>query len=156
MDNAATSNRNPEHTMKWISLLLLGLALACSMAFASGTPLTPAAAIRQAAAITPKGVTATFEMPVASIELYSTSPRLHSEADHENGRALSVFVSEAAHVQLVRRLGADYTRTLRGKRIRVTGTAKRFHVASMSVGEANEGHDMTIIRLPNAAHLQVM
>lgn len=137
-------------------MFLSALVLVCSAGWAAGAVLSPPAAIRQAAAIGPKGLTGTFEMPVASIELYSTSPRLHSEANHENGKALSVFVSEAAHRQLVQRLGADYTKTLRGKRIRVTGTAKRFAVASLAVGEANRGYEMTIIQLPDASKLQVL
>lgn len=142
--------------MKRIFLPALALALACSAAWASDAVLSPPAAIKQAAAIGPKGITGTFEMPVASVELYSTSPRLHSEANHENGKALSVFVSEAAHRQLLQRLGPDYPKTLRGKRIRVTGTAKRFAVASLAVGEANRSYEMTIIQLPDASKLQVL
>ena len=122
----------------------------------AGPALSPAQAVPQAQAAGPKGVTATFEMPVASVELYSTAPRLHSEADHENGKALSVHLSEAAHQTLAARLGADYTKTLQGKRIRVTGTAQRFHVASFTAGEDSKAFERTVIELQDAADLVVL
>lgn len=134
----------------------LSLLFAGAVAVASGNALTPSQVIVQARAAAPTGITGTFEMPVLAIELYSTSPRLHSERDHENGKALSIHVSEAAHRQLAARLGADYTRTLKGKRIRVTGTAKRFHVASFAPGGTGTGFEQTIVELDEASRLQVL
>jgi hypothetical protein len=139
-----------------LSVAALCLLLVAGHAFGAGQVLSPAQAVSQARAAAPKGVSGTFELPVASIELYSTSPRLHSEVDHENGKALSVHVSEDAHRQLVARLGAHYTKTLKGKRIRVTGTARRFYVASFNAGESNKGFEKTIIDLTDATKLTVL
>jgi hypothetical protein len=141
--------------------VLLKITALCLVLFAGQVRggdqiLSPAQAIAQARAAAPKGVAGIFEMPIASIELYSTSPRLHSEVDHENGNALSVHVSETAHRQLVERLGPNYTKTLKGKRIRVTGAAKRFHVASFTAGESNKSFERTIVEVTDAAKLTVL
>ena len=85
-----------------------------------------------------------------------TAPRHQIRGEDEKRDRQQCDHFHAAHQALAARLGADYTRTLQGKRIRVTGTAQRFHVASFTAGEDSKAFARTVIELQDAADLVVL
>src|SRR5436190_5345582 len=88
------------------------------------TDLTPIQAI-VAAAERPEGVTGTFLMEVRRADREDDTLYLNSEEDYRDQRCLTIAIPKDVASALERKVEGDPAVALKGKKIRVTGTAKR-------------------------------
>ena len=122
----------------------------------AGGPITPMQAVF-AAAEHPEGVSGTFEMDVRSGGRQDDWLYLNSEADYRDQRCLTVESPPALALQLERRLGGDPTAILRGKTVRVIGTALRTKIWFVSNGlPTDKYYYQTHVRLLGLGMLSVM
>jgi hypothetical protein len=128
---------------KIIITFLLVLALAgCASAdrssppstgTASGAEITPTQAIL-AAAERPAGISGIFEMEVRGGGRQNDWLYLNSEADYRDQRCLTIAIPPTVAPEVERQIGGDPVVELRGKTIRVRGTAKRTTIWFISNG----------------------
>ncbi|PZR76954.1 MAG: hypothetical protein DLM73_01025 [Chthoniobacterales bacterium] len=104
-----------------ILFVLFGFVAGCVR---TTTDLTPIQAI-VAAAERPEGVTATFQMEVRRGDREDGTLYLNSEEDYRDQRCLTIALTGDVASELERKVGGDPALALKGKKIRVTGTAKR-------------------------------
>lgn len=110
--------------MKRIGLVVstLALALAPPVLAQTAAPMTPAQAIAAAASREVNGV---FEMQVGSAAGVGFVVYLNSEADYRSPANLTIQLNANAVNELKAKLGGFPEDVLKGKRLRVTGTARR-------------------------------
>ena len=104
-----------------ILFVLFGFVSGCVRAT---TDLTPIQAI-VAAAERPEGVTGTFLMEVRRGDREDDTLYLNSEKDYCDQRCLTIAIPKDVASALERKVEGDPAVALKGKKIRVTGTAKR-------------------------------
>lgn len=106
---------------------ILALTVAPSALAQTATPMTPAQAI---AAAQSGDVEGTFEFVVASTGAGGFSAYLNSAADYRDPGNLTVVLDTNGRNALKDKLGGHAEDMLKGKRIRVKGTARRVPVGS--------------------------
>lgn len=128
----------PALILALLSAVLSGCAAAPSPGArgdaAVAAPFTPMQAVMMAAEAAPKGVDGVFELEVRGSGRDRFASYLNSEADYRDQRNLTIALSPAATQGLRGRLGADPVDALRGRRILVTGTARRVRVDFLGNG----------------------
>lgn len=100
----------------------LALLVASPAAAQSKPPLNPAQTIAAAASGDVEGV---FEFQVGSVGESGFAVYLNSSADYRDPANLTVELKPGAITELKTRLGGEPRELLAGKRVRVTGVAKR-------------------------------
>ena len=90
--------------------------------------LTPAQAISQAAAQSPKPVRAVFEFKVASAAKSRDGFYLDSERNFRSAQNLGIAIRASAMPALTKKYGADLKSALVGKTIKVIGEVRRLSV----------------------------
>ena len=109
-----------------IAMSTLALALGQPVALAqSATPLNPAQAIAAAAAASTGEVEGVFEFQIGSTGASGFNVYLNSAADYRDASNLSIELHPGALAGLRKTLGGEPEDLLKGKRVRVTGTARR-------------------------------
>jgi hypothetical protein len=128
-------------------LLLHGLTLAaflvCSTSICAQQPtiITPIeAVVRAAEAATTKErvVHGVFEMVVRGTGRQDSMSYLNSEADYRDQRALTLAIPPHVQASLQELYGPDILTALKGKRLRVRGTAQRVTIWFYSNGRRTE------------------
>jgi hypothetical protein len=110
----------------------------------------------RAAEAAPKGVDGVFEMEVRGSGRDAFRTFLNSEADYRDQRCLTIALSPAAAAALRERLGGDPGEVLRGRRIVVTGTARRERVDFTANGApTGKYYYQTHVRVSDAAQIVV-
>ena len=118
-----------------VLIILIGLVAGCATAPTTTTAeLTPFQAILSAAERPEEGVTGVFRMEVRGGGRQDDFLYLNSEADYRDQRCLTLALPQSAALALEHKLGGDPTVALKGKTLRVTGTAKR-----TTIGFRNNG-----------------
>jgi hypothetical protein len=108
------------------TIAALALALGQPVALAqTATPLDPAQAIAAAASASKGEVEGVFEFQVASTGASGFNVYLNSAADYRDPANLSAELHPGALAVLRKALGGEPEDLLKGKRVRVTGTARR-------------------------------
>jgi len=139
-----------------ILLVLAGLFAGCTTTPAPTTDLTPTQAILVAAQ-QPEGVTGTFKMEVQSGGRHDDSLYLNSETDYRDQRCLVIALPKDAALDLERMVGGDPVVILKGKTVRVTGTAKRTTIWFISNGvKTDKYYYQTQVRLTDASQISIV
>ncbi|MCU6434669.1 hypothetical protein LPB67_12905 [Undibacterium sp. Jales W-56] len=89
--------------------------------------ISPVEAIQLAAAA-PNGVAGTFALRVKATGMQDNRVYLNSESDYRDQRNLSIEITPEAAAKMTKLLGADPLVELKGKQLRVVGTARRVTV----------------------------
>jgi len=122
----------PALATAFLALALCGCAVTPTSperaAAGSAAPLTPAQAVVMAAEAAPEGVEGVFELEVRGSGRDAFRSFLNSEADYRDQRCLTIALAPAAAAGLRERLGGDPVELLRGRRILVSGTARRVRI----------------------------
>jgi hypothetical protein len=128
-------------------LSIYGLTLAASLLGSSDTQaqqptiITPIEAVMRAAeAATTKErvVRGVFEMTVRGSGRQDSMAYLNSEVDYRDQRALTLAILPRAQAALQELYGTDVVNALKGKRLRVSGTAERVTIWFYSNGRRTE------------------
>lgn len=90
--------------------------------------LSPREAIEKAADAAPAGVFAQFEMTIAAVGEQFSMVYLNSQEDYRDQRCLTVAISPEAQEELRERFGRNLEKALKGKTIRIAGTARRVRI----------------------------
>ncbi|MFC4728151.1 hypothetical protein [Coralloluteibacterium thermophilus] len=90
--------------------------------------ITPYDAIQLAAAAAPGGVPGTFDMRIQAAGSQGGNTYLNTEHDYRDQRNLTLALPPGITQELEARLGADPKTALLGKRLRVTGEARRITI----------------------------
>lgn len=106
-----------------ISALVLALGQPVALA-QTAAPLSPAQAIAAAAAASSGEVEGVFEFQVASTGASGFNVYLNSAADYRDAANLSVELHPGALAELRKALGGEPEDLLKGKQVRVQGTAR--------------------------------
>ena len=143
---------------------IAGLTLAALLAGCATSPapladaawIDPGQAVLRAAAAPHEGVRGVFAMTVRATGR-TDKVHLNSEIVYRDPRNLSVAVLQEAAAQLEQQLGASPEIALKGKRILVTGTARRTRIDFM-VGNRPSGkyYYQTHVRVSRASQIQVL
>jgi hypothetical protein len=113
-------------------------------------------AVLQAAAAPRMGVTGVFALTVRGTGRTEVV-HLNSEADYRDPRNLSIAVAPAAAAELERILGSRPENALKGKRILVSGTAKRTRIDFTVHGRATgKYYYQTHVRVTDASQITVL
>jgi hypothetical protein len=107
---------------QFLGLAALALLAASPAAAQSQPPLNPAQAIAAAASGDVEGV---FEFQIGSVGESGFAVYLNSSVDYRDPANLTVELKPGAIAELQTRLGGEPRELLAGKRVRVTGVAKR-------------------------------
>jgi hypothetical protein len=100
--------------------------------------LTPAQAISQAAAASPKPVRALFQFKVQSAAKSRDGFYLDSEKDFHSTANLGVAIKASAMPGLTQKYGADLKAALVGKTVKLIGQAKRMPVGKNGSATATQ------------------
>jgi hypothetical protein len=120
------------------------------------TDLTPAQAIL-AVAERPEGVTGTFKMEIRGGGRQNDWLYLNSEADYRDQRCLVIALPNDVALELERRIGGDPAVLLKGKTIRVSGTAMRTTIWFIVNGQTTDKYYyQTQVRLTDASQLIII
>lgn len=96
--------------------------------------IPPQEAIFGAAERPAEGVTGVFEFEVKGSGRQDGFIFLNSEADYRDQRCLTIVIRPGPASELTERLGGDPVELLKGKNVRVRGTAKRMKIRFFSYG----------------------
>lgn len=105
-----------------VSLLLTGCA---SQSPFPETANRPQQVISMAAEAAPQAVLATVAMQVQAVGNQQGITYLNSESDYRDQRNISIAISPAALIKVEAIFGGELTKVATGKRILVSGSAKR-------------------------------
>ena len=108
---------------------LTGVALAAmtmaAPAFAQSAAMTPAQAIAAASAAANGAVEGVFEFQISSTGASGFDVYLNSDADYRSPANLTIELHAGAINEINKRIGGHAEDLLKGKRVRVKGTARR-------------------------------
>jgi hypothetical protein len=139
-----------------IIIALVGFVAGCTTTPIPMADLTPTQAIL-AAAERPEGVTGTFKMEVRSGGRQGDLLYLDSEADYRDQRCLVIALPQDVALDLQRRVAGDPVAVLKGKSIRVSGTAKRTTIWFFSNGvRTDKYYYQTQVRLTDISQIRVI
>ena len=118
--------------------------------------MAPWKAVELAALYTPDGIDGTFDLLVENTGVKDGYVFLNSESDFRDQRNLSIAIGPKAVQALTVTLKGPPQDTLRGKRVRVKGTAKRLQVYFVRDGKPTE-HFLyqTYVNVDDPAQIQV-
>ena len=108
-----------------VTALFACLLLAVPASAAELDTLTPAQAIAQAAAASPRPVRAVFQFKVQSAAKSRGGYYLDSEKDFHSAQNLGVVIRPSAMPGLTKKYGADLKAALVGKTVKIIGQVKR-------------------------------
>jgi hypothetical protein len=108
-----------------VTALFACLLLAVPASAAELDTLTPAQAIAQAAAASPRPVRAVFQFKVQSAAKSRGGYYLDSEKDFHSPQNLGVVIRPSAMPGLIKKYGADLKAALVGKTVKIIGQVKR-------------------------------
>ena len=147
---------------RWMRIALIlvagALVAACSTIPKAGAGLwiDPGQAVLRAADAPHTGVTGVFAMTVKATGVIR-SVYLNSERDYRDPRNLSIEVVPAVAAELEARLGAPAQAVLRGKRILVSGTARRVRIDFTIDGQpSGKYYYQTHVRVTDASQIKVL
>lgn len=141
-----------------LAALLAGCASSPGMERAASSDwIEPGQAVLGAAAAPREGVTGMFVMTVKATGRADEMMYLNSEEDYRDPRNLSIEVTPDAAAQLERGFGAQPSGALKGKRILVSGTARRTRI-DFFVGNRPTGkyYYQTHVRVEQASQIQIL
>lgn len=139
-------------------ILIIASAAGCASVPppSASTWIEPGQAVLQAAAAPRTGVTGVFAMTVKAT---GRTDRIHlnSEADYRDPRNLSIAVTPRAAAQLEARLHAPADEALQGRRILVSGTARRTRIDFLVDGKrSGKYYYQTHVQVTDASQIQVL
>ena len=118
--------------------------------------IDPGQAVLRAAAAPNRGITGVFALTVRGTGR-TKIVHLNSEADYRDPRNLSIAVVPAAAAELERILGSRPEKALKGKRILVSGTAKRTRIDFIVHGRATgKYYYQTHVKVTDASQITVL
>ncbi|QDW66724.1 hypothetical protein [Luteimonas granuli] len=139
-------------------ILILAWAAGCASVPAPSTLpwIEPGQAVLQAAAAPRTGLTGVFAMTVKATGR-TNRVHLNSEADYRDPRNLSIAVMPSAAEELEALLHAPPEVALKGKRILVSGTARRTRIDFVVGGKpSGKYYYQTHVRVTDALQIQVL
>ena len=139
-----------------ILLILIGLVAGCATAPTTTAELTPFQAILSAAERPEEGVTGVFRMEVRGGGRQDDFLYLNSETDYRDQRCLTLALPQSAALALEHKLGGDPVVALKGKTLRVTGTAKRTTIVFRSNGVAAGYYYQTHVLITDSAQISIV
>jgi len=138
-------------------LLLLGCATAPPAVVQPVTWIDASQAVQLAAAAAPSGVVGTFALQVQATGTDNGFTYLNSQNDYRDQRNLSVALTPEAAVDLARRLDGDLSDLLPGKRILVSGEARRVTIYFTAGGQRTEKYYyQTHVTVSDASQIKVL
>ena len=140
------------------AILFLGLS-ACVTAHDSARAdlIGPIEAVLSAATAAPRPVRGVFTMRVKATGRQDGNLYLNSEDDYRDQRNLTIAIRPAAIAQLATRYGEQPDGFLIGKRITVTGAARRAQISFIHDGQATgKYYFQTHVDVNNAAQLSIV
>jgi hypothetical protein len=135
--------------MMRFAIALTALALTAAPAMAQTVPLNPAQAIEAAAKS--GEVEGVFEFQVGSTGASGFDVYLNSDADYRAATNLSVELHTVAINALMKQLSAHPEDVMKGKRIRVKGTARR-----VPIPQDNPRYFQTRIDVDSIDQIQIL
>ncbi len=137
-------------------LCAAGLLAGCATASAPTTDLTPVQAVLGAAE-RPEGVTGTFRLEVRGAGRQDDFLFLDSEADYRDQRCLVITLPKRVALDLQRQVGGDPAVVMKGKTIRVTGTAERVKIVFVANAVMTDKYYyQTQVRLSDVSQLVIV
>jgi hypothetical protein len=150
----------PMHASR-LTVLALSLLLAagCTNPGVETRPesvISPREAIVGAAERPDQGVTGLFAFEIKGTGRQDNHVYLNSEADYRDQRCLTIAIRPAAVTELTDRLGGDPVALLKGKTLRVRGTAKRVTIRFYSNGVPTSSYYyQTQVFVDDLSHLEI-
>jgi len=119
--------------------------------------IEPGQAVLAAAAAPREGVTGTFVLTVKAVGRDRDHLFLNSEEDYRDPRNISIDILPDADAELTHSLGASADVALNGKRILVSGTARRTRI-DFTTGNRPSGkyYYQTHVRVGRASQIQIL
>jgi hypothetical protein len=137
-------------------LALVALVTSVTMRAGAEDYITPSQAIEKAAAAAPQGVSGTFAMSVRGSGEAQGNIFLNSESDYHDRSNLTVVISPFVRAALTKKYGAPPESYFLGKRILVTGEAKRTTIWLYAHGlQTSDYYYQTHIVLTDASQVQI-
>ncbi|TCZ82037.1 hypothetical protein [Lysobacter sp. N42] len=138
-------------------LALAACAGCASSARHGGAWIDPMHAVHLAAAAQGRPVAGVFALTVQASDRGEDRIWLNSERDYRDPRNLTIVVLEPAARELGEQLGGDPVARLRGRRIQVTGQARRTRIDFMHDGRATgKYYYQTHVHVTRAAQLRLL
>lgn len=118
--------------------------------------IDPGEAVLRAAAAPNIGITGVFAVTVRGTGR-AKAVHLNSEADYRDPRNLSIVIVPAVAAELEHDLGSPPEKALRGKRILVSGTAKRTRIDFVVHGRpTGKYYYQTHVRVTDASQIKIL
>jgi len=137
--------------------LLLASGCATEQRFGAPDWKTPYDTIQLAAAEAPHGVPGKFIVQIQAVGSQDGFTYLNTELDYRDQRNLSIALSSKATNELEEVLGATLEKVLIGKRLLVTGEAKRVRIVFTSNGKiTGKYYYQTHVNVSDANQIQVL
>lgn len=140
------------------ALLALSACAGCApLARHPGAWIDPMHAVHLAAAAQGRPVAGVFALTVRATDRAEGRVFLNSERDYRDPRNLCIVMTEATARELAAQLGGDPVARLRGKRIQVTGEARRTRIDFLHDGApTGKYYYQTHVRVTRAAQLRLL
>lgn len=140
------------------ALLALAACAGCTLPARRGDAwIDPMHAVHIAAAAQGRPVAGVFALTVRATDRDQGRVFLNSERDYRDPRNLSIVMPEAVARDLAAQLGGDPVDRLRGKRIQVTGEARRTRIDFLHDGApTGKYYYQTHVHVTRAAQLRLL